>query len=217
MMLDGVDACVEENLYKNSLSKKYEIRLKSLDWAGKLNIPIATGFTIGIGESMDFRRRMLEDIANIHRTYANVHEVVLQPFSPDPKVVFSGKVPSRDLMLQLVGIAKNILPADINVIVPYSFIANDLADFLNAGINDLGRIPDQYNPIPSQLKPVDFKELEQKVTDLGYTLQQRFPLRLPYIKEARYSKKLGQVFDAYRYKIKKEEQEKQKDLKINPK
>ena len=40
--------------------------------------------------------------------------------------------------------------------------------------------------------------------------QQRFPLKKEFIKDQRYSSKLGQVFDSYRYKIKKEKQEKEK-------
>ena len=35
-----------------------------------------------------------------------------------------------------------------------------------------------------------------------------------FVKEEKYSKKLGQVFDAYRYKIKKEQQERAKEAKV---
>ena len=56
----------------------------------------------------------------------------------------------------------------------------------------------------------DLQEIAEK---LGFRLQQRFPIRLPYIKTEKYSRKLGQVFDAYRYKLKKLEQEKVKAAK----
>ena len=49
---------------------------------------------------------------------------------------------------------------------------------------------------------------------LNIKFQQRFPLKKSFIKNELYSKKLGQVFDLYKYKIKKESQEKQKELKV---
>ena len=55
--------------------------------------------------------------------------------------------------------------------------------------------------------------LESYCEKKGLRLQHRFPIRKKYIAEQRYSKKLGQVFDSFKYKIKKELQEKQKDLK----
>ena len=58
--------------------------------------------------------------------------------------------------------------------------------------------------------PVDITSLRQISEEFGLDLQQRFPLRKSFIREGKYSKKLGQVFDSYRYKIKKEKQEKEK-------
>ena len=43
--------------------------------------------------------------------------------------------------------------------------------------------------------------------------QERFPLRRDFILAEKYSKKLGQVFEAYRYKLKKNIQEKVKETK----
>jgi len=55
--------------------------------------------------------------------------------------------------------------------------------------------------------------IEQLAEKYGLELQQRFPLRRDFIQQGKYSKKLGQVFDGYRYKIKKETQEKLKKEK----
>jgi hypothetical protein len=43
--------------------------------------------------------------------------------------------------------------------------------------------------------------------------QKRFPIKRDFIKDDFYSKKLGQVFDAYKYKIKKQITEKLKEAK----
>ena len=58
-----------------------------------------------------------------------------------------------------------------------------------------------------------WEDLTQRLRDNGKTLQQRFPLRKSFISNQRYSKKLGQVFDAYKYKIKKSLLEKNKENK----
>ena len=53
-----------------------------------------------------------------------------------------------------------------------------------------------------------FEEIESILDKKGFKFQQRLPIMYDYIKNGCYSKKLGQVFDSYKYKIKKYEQEK---------
>jgi len=202
--LDALDLDKENEFYKASPGKRYEIRLKSLTWAGKLKIPVATGLLLGIGEGHAFKKMMLNDLAALHAEYGIIHEVQIQNILPsrnNPTI----KPVDKAEMMKTIDMAFELLPKDIKIIVAAENTP-DIADYIKMGIRDVGRINESQSIISMQ-------QLNETVQSLGLTLQQRFPLRMEYIRDVRYSKKLGQVFDAYRYKIKKEEQEKQKDLK----
>jgi 7,8-didemethyl-8-hydroxy-5-deazariboflavin synthase CofG subunit len=215
IMLDSVDTKNQAEFYNSSPGKRLEIRLKSISWAAKLQMPVATGFMIGAGETQTHRKEILQEIVKIHTEYNNIHEVLLQNFVPVPHTPMAHVAPpTKETMLKAVEQALEILPSDIKVIVPLE-LNPDFADFIRAGIRDLGRIYIGNNEIFSNHKSPNITDVEATIQTLGFKPQQRFPLRLDYIKNGRYSKKLGQVFDAYRYKIKKEEQEKLKDAKLN--
>lgn len=201
IMLDSVDPKVASTLYAKSPGKKLDLRLKQLEWAGKLKFPTITGMIIGIGESKEHRKEALKAIADIHKQYGTIHEVLLQNLVPEPGTAFEKKAPpTKETMLQTVELALNILPSDISVTVPLENNP-DIEPFLKAGIRDLGRFPGGFYRSSGT---IDLEKIEQVATQLGFKLQQRFPLKKSFIKEGLYSKKLGQVFDSYRYKIKKE-------------
>ena len=92
---------------------------------------------------------------------------------------------------------------------------NTIGDFIDAGIRDFGSIPVNPEVLFPKIAPVNFTEIEEIVQSKGLKLNQRLPIKYDFIKQGKYSKKLGQVFDSYKYKIKKYEQEKIKDLKTN--
>jgi 7,8-didemethyl-8-hydroxy-5-deazariboflavin synthase CofG subunit len=213
VMLDSVDAPLAETMYSKSPGKKLELRVKSLHWSGKLRFPTATGFMVGIGETKSHRKEILHTIADVHKQYGSIHEVLLQNFVPQPGLM-QGKGPTtRADMLHAVEMALEILPKDISVTVPLELNLNWLEDILKAGVRDLGRIYHPSNPlfvIPGAAPGIHAADVIEK---MGLRLQQRFPLKKSFIKNGMYSKKLGQVFDAYRYKIKKESNEKTKEVR----
>ncbi len=211
IMLDSVDSHLYPTIYPESPGKKLELRQKSLQWAGKLQFPTITGILVGIGESKACRKESLEFIAAIHKEYGTIHEVLIQNFVPEPGTPFEHRdPPSRKTMLETVEMALEIMPSDVSVTIPVD-LNPDFEDFIRTGIRDLGRIPVSEGPHLFS-KPTVFleEELRQQIEKCGFQLQQRFPLKRNFIKNGMYSKKLGQVFDAYRYKIKKEGQEKVK-------
>ncbi len=213
IMLDSVDESSYATVYPRSPGKKSELRLKSLAWAGKIKLPASTGILVGIGETKEHRRDMLKQIAEIHKEYGMIQEVVIQNFIPEKNTPFEGKEPpTKATMLDTVEMALEILQSDINVVVPIESNP-DIADFIRAGIRDIGRLTEGPRQMFPQQAPLTQLQVARVVEELGFSLQQRFPLRFNAIKEGKYSKKLGQVFDAYRYKIKKDEQEKVKNSK----
>ncbi|MBT3260786.1 7,8-didemethyl-8-hydroxy-5-deazariboflavin synthase subunit CofG [bacterium] len=210
IMLDAVDPALMAKIHADSPGKSLGLRVKSLVWAGKLNWPVVTGFVVGLGETKKYRKEMLQLIANLHKEYGHIHEVSLQNFFAYPGLNFKyGKVPAKEEMLKTVDMALNILPEDIKVTVPVEFNP-EIEDFVKLGIKDLGRVFEAPKVLFPKVNPVNVNDLKLKVTDLGFDLQQRFPLGFDWIKKGSYSRKLGQIFDALKYKIKKDEQEKSK-------
>jgi 7,8-didemethyl-8-hydroxy-5-deazariboflavin synthase len=214
IVLDSVDKTSYSSVYKNSPGKKIELMVKSLQWAGKLSFPTVSGIMVGIGETDAHRKELLRIIADIHKQYGSIHEVVIQNFVPEPDTPFSSKnPPTKATMLKVVEMAREILPEDVPIIVPLE-LNPDIEDFVKAGVRDFGRVlvgQSLYKNVPT----ISMDGIAERVEKMGFQLQKRFPLRRSFIKEEKYSKKLGQVFDAYRYRIKKDEQEKLKELKHN--
>ncbi|NBV42202.1 7,8-didemethyl-8-hydroxy-5-deazariboflavin synthase subunit CofG [bacterium] len=214
IMLDSIDASHADTFYAKSPGKRLELRLKSLQWAGKLRFPTVTGFMVGIGETKTHRKELLNLIAEIHRQYGTIHEVVIQNFVPQPGTPMSGKsTASKNDMMATVEAALNILPNDVSVTVPLEANAHWIEDFIKLGVRDLGRIFYPEHPVYTTKRENSELNVKEVIENLGYRLQPRFPLKKPFIKNGLYSKKLGQVFDAYRYKIKKESNEKGKEVR----
>ncbi len=206
VMLDSVDESAFSKVYSKSPGKKLELRLKLLEWSGRLKFPTTTGIMVGIGESKSHRESVLKEIAKIHQTYGTIHDVIIQNFVPEAGTPYSGKNPaSKTDMLNIVEQALSILPSDVTVSVPMA-LNPDIEDFIRAGVRDLGQLIEGKNPY-YKAKPFTFEDLDALAAKLGLRLQQRFPLKKSFIKNGLYSKKLGQVFDAYRYKIKKDGQD----------
>ena len=208
IMIDSVDLDAQAEVYKHSPSKRFDFRMKLLTWASKLKVPIATGIVVGTGETPDHRREALQAIADLHEKHGFIHEVLIQNFVPVPGGPFADQpAPSHQEMLDTVEMALKIFGEDVHVVVPLE-LNPKIEDFISMGVRDLGRITYSPQPTLSKKNKVDLDDVSARLNDLGFELQQRFPIRMSYINDGFYSKKLGQVFDPIKYKIRKEGLEK---------
>src|SRR5690606_27229161 len=82
MMVETLRADLEA--HRGSPDKTPERRLATLDAAGRLGIPFTTGILVGIGETRADRLAALEAIADAHRRWGHVQEVIVQNFLPKP-------------------------------------------------------------------------------------------------------------------------------------
>lgn len=191
------------------LEKKLIYRRKNIEWCGKLNFPTITGYCVGNTDESKKYASWLSFINQVHAEYGTIHEVILKPIVGKES---SLKEASSSRIKEAYKQAREALPEDIAVTIQ-STPNLSLKETIDLGIRDLGSIVKRSNNFIG----VDSLDLDQSAYELneaGLLLHQRFPLRKTYIKAERYSKKLGQVFDSYRYKIKKEVQEKLKESKI---
>ena len=125
-------------------------RLATLDAAGRLGIPFTTGILVGIGEERADRIAALEAIADAHRRYGHVQEVIVQNFLPKPGTAMQHERPCPpDEYLWTVAAARLVLPAAIHLQAPPN-LSDDFGVLLDAGIDDWGGVSpvtlDHVNP-----------------------------------------------------------------------
>src|ERR1700760_985135 len=85
LMLESVDPSLMETVHAGSPTKHPKERLATIQAAGELKIPFTTGILVGIGESVDSRIESLEALAELHREYGHIQEIILQNFVPHPR------------------------------------------------------------------------------------------------------------------------------------
>jgi 7,8-didemethyl-8-hydroxy-5-deazariboflavin synthase CofG subunit len=152
-------------------------RLRTIEEAGKQNVPFTTGLLIGIGESLEDRVDTLLAIRELHRRYGHIQEVIIQNFRAKPEIpMHDWPEPTQGEMMRTIAIARLLMP-DVNVQAPPNLSAPYYDELLDAGINDWGGIspltPDFINPE----KPwPHVEQLKLRTEAKGYVLRQRLPV-----------------------------------------
>jgi len=188
-----------------TLQRSLDIRSKVLTWSSKLQLPISTGIFLHNDLDKGRIKEFVQLIAESVNTYDSVHDVVIQTHSRTSDITFSSV--SDKLLTYTYELFRESVPEHVPVIIADPSIPM-LDMVLSNGEKDIGALSDKLLSLENAQKYWDdFQKLLKKKQ---LTLQLRFPLRKSFIKEQRYSKKLGQIFDAFKYKIKKDLLEKQK-------
>lgn len=163
--------------HDNAPDKVPAKRLRTIEEAGKQNVPFTTGVLIGIGESARDRVDSLLAIRRLHERYGHIQEVIVQNFRVKSAIPMAHWTePSRGDMLRAVAVARLLLP-DMNIQAPPNLSAPYYDELLDAGINDWGGIspltPDYINPE----KPwPHVEQLRLRTEAKGCVLQQRLPV-----------------------------------------
>jgi 7,8-didemethyl-8-hydroxy-5-deazariboflavin synthase CofG subunit len=168
--------------HDNAPDKAPAKRLRTIEEAGKQNVPFTTGLLIGIGESLEDRVDTLLAIRDLHERYGHIQEVIVQNFRVKPTIPMAHwNEPSRGEMLRAAAVARLLLPG-VNIQAPPNLSAPYYEDLVDAGINDWGGIspltPDFINPE----KPwPHLEQLRQRTEAKGFALQQRLPVYPEFI------------------------------------
>jgi 7,8-didemethyl-8-hydroxy-5-deazariboflavin synthase CofG subunit len=171
--------------HEGAPSKNPKVRIKTLENAGELGIPMTTGVLVGIGESPKEIVDSLYLIKEIHRRYGNIQEVIIQNFAPKEGTDMAGALPpSPEYFLRVVALARILMP-EMNIQVPPNLSPQVFGRYLDAGINDWGGISpvtiDHVNPE----FPWPRISVVKKVTEgRGYKLRARLPAYPEFIKQA---------------------------------
>ncbi len=163
--------------HDNAPDKVPAKRLRTIEEAGKQNVPFTTGLLIGIGETVEDRVDTLLAIREMHQRYGHIQEVIVQNFRAKPTILMREQPePTSGEMLRTVAVARLLMP-DMNIQAPPNLSAPYYGDLLDAGINDWGGVspltPDFINPE----KPwPHLEELRLRTEMSGQTLRQRLPV-----------------------------------------
>jgi FO synthase subunit 1 len=184
MLENSSSRLMELPAHNKSPGKNPEIRLKTIENAGKLKIPYTTGILIGIGETREEIAESLLAIKGLYDKYGHIQEVIIQNFTPIPGIEMEDwPEPSFLDMIRTV-IAGTLLfsDTDVSIQVPPN-LNNDTAQiFLLCGADDWGGVspvsPDYVN-ITSPWPGID--ELERLTEDAGFELTERLCVYEKYI------------------------------------
>jgi 7,8-didemethyl-8-hydroxy-5-deazariboflavin synthase CofG subunit len=163
--------------HDNAPDKVPTKRLRTIEEAGKQNVPFTTGLLIGIGESPADRADTLLAIRDLHDRYDHIQEVIVQNFRAKPTIPMANwPEPSHGEMLRTVAVARLLLP-NVNIQAPPNLSTPYYEDLADAGINDWGGIspltPDYINPE----KPwPHLEQLRLRTEAKGFELRQRLPV-----------------------------------------
>ena len=158
-------------------SKNPKARIRVLENAGELSIPMTTGLLLGIGESAYELIDSIITIKEIHKRHGNIQEVILQNFQPKPDTPMQGSPRTEERYFKnLVALARLIMP-DMNIQIPPNLSPASYQGFLQAGINDWGGIspvtPDYVNP---EFSWPSIEAVSKNCVDAGFNLRSRFPV-----------------------------------------
>ncbi|NJL39588.1 MAG: 7,8-didemethyl-8-hydroxy-5-deazariboflavin synthase subunit CofG [Leptolyngbyaceae cyanobacterium SM1_4_3] len=181
LMLEQVTPELLKTVHRQAPSKVPARRLQQLEWAGELHIPFTTGLLLGIGETMGRSLQTLEAIAQIHQRWKHIQEVILQPHSPGQQQSWQGEAFEIEQLLEIVAIARNILPPEITLQIPPNLIPNSslLLACIKAGARDLGGVGPKDEVNPDYPHPHD-TTLAQVLMEANWQLQPRLPIYPQY-------------------------------------
>lgn len=179
LMLENASERLSEEGMPHQLapSKNPKARIKVLQNAGELKIPMTTGLLVGIGESPQELIDSIYAIKEIHDRYQNIQEIILQNFQPKIDTLMkSSPSPQERYFKILVALTRIILP-DMNIQIPPNLSPGSYSSFLSAGINDWGGIsPITLDYVNPEFPWPQINDVNTNCTDAGFHLRARFPV-----------------------------------------
>ncbi len=190
--------CEKGMPHEKSPGKLPEVRLKTMEDAGKLKIPFTTGLLIGIGETEEEVLHSIEKIKELNDRYGHIQEVIVQNFKPKKGTIMEHrKEPTLKQMANAVKAVRQSLP-DMHIQVPPNLNPDRWPELLSAGTDDLGGIShvtkDYINP---EAEWPDIERLSSISGKLGITLRERLAIYPEFIKKGWYSDEIGELIGTY--------------------
>lgn len=184
--------------HEKSPGKNPDLRIKTIENAGKLKIPFTTGLLIGIGETVEERAESLLEIKRLNDKYGHIQEIIIQNFKPKPGIPMeSWEEPSLIEMIKMVAVTKLLFP-DIGVQVPPNLNKRNAQVFLLAGADDWGGVSpvtkDYVNP---EAPWPELNDLQKMTEEMGLQLNERLPVYPKFINDIFLSEKIRERINSF--------------------
>jgi FO synthase subunit 1 len=180
LMVEQVTPDLLKTVHRHAPSKRPEVRLQQLTWAGELGIPFTTGLLLGLGETEADWADSLRAIAELHHRYGHIQEVILQPHAPGQRQSVKGQALLGSDLLKAVTLARQLLPSEIILQIPPNLVSRaDLLACFAAGARDIGGLSpiDEVNPDYDHPTP---DRLQGELGRAGWPLRPRLPIYPQY-------------------------------------
>jgi 7,8-didemethyl-8-hydroxy-5-deazariboflavin synthase CofG subunit len=177
--------------HEGAPSKNPKVRIKTLEGAGELKIPMTTGVLVGIGETPEELVDSLFVIKELHEKHGHIQEVILQNFEPKPGTGMAMSSPAhKDYFLRAVAVARLVMPG-MNIQVPPNLNPIIYGRYLDAGINDWGGIsPVTIDHVNPEFPWPTIESVRQVTEGRGKQLRARLPVYPEYLKGGFISERL---------------------------
>ncbi|MET9297366.1 bifunctional FO biosynthesis protein CofGH [Streptomyces sp. NPDC003077] len=158
-----------------SPDKEPAVRLRSLEDAGRSNVPFTSGLLIGIGETYEERAESLFALRKIQRAYHGIQELIIQNFRAKPDTAMRG-MPDAELadLAATIAVARHVLGPAACLQAPPNLVDSEYALLIGAGIDDWGGVSpvtiDHVNPERPWPK---IEELTRQSAAAGFELRER--------------------------------------------
>lgn len=188
VMLETTSArlCEPGQVHHGSPDKQPAVRIETLRLAGEEKVPFTTGILIGIGETRIERLEALAVIADLHRQYGHIQEVIIQNFraKPDTKRATAPE-PDLDDLLWTVAAARVMLGGAMNIQAPPNLTPEGYEKIIAAGINDWGGVsPVTIDHVNPEAPWPEISNLARRTAMGGKVLAPRLPVYAEYALEA---------------------------------
>lgn len=162
-----------------------QARLKTIEYAGQLDVPFTTGILIGIGESWEERIESLLAINEMHLYYGHVQEVIVQNFRAKAGTAMADHTePDLDDMRRTLTVARLLLHPSISLQAPPN-LEQHYGAYVSAGINDWGGIsPLTIDHINPERAWPQISSLQQACQGKGYQLRERLTVYPRYLQQS---------------------------------
>ncbi len=169
--------------HEDAPSKNPKVRIKTLESAGELRIPMTTGILVGIGETPKELVDSLFAIRKIHEKYGHIQELIMQNFAPKPETgMSSAPAASFDYFLRSVALARLVMPK-MNIQVPPNLNPEVFGRYIDAGINDWGGIsPVTIDHVNPEFPWPSISSVKAVTEEKGKQLRARLPIYPEFLK-----------------------------------
>ncbi len=199
LMLESTSTRLMKTIvHEKSPGKDPQLRIKTIESAGKLNIPFTTGLLIGIGETIEERAESLLEIKRINDKYGHIQEIIIQNFKPKPGIPMeSWKEPSVIEMIKMVAVTRLLFP-NTGVQVPPNLNNQNAQVFLLAGADDWGGVSPLTKDFVNPEAPwPELEDLKKMTEEMGLHLDERLPVYPDFISSEFLSGRILEKIDSF--------------------